>query len=107
MLLNLLTNALHYAPGTDHIDVRLRRTGGEAEIQVQDYGPGIAAADLPHLFSRFYQVARPRDGANSGLGLGLYIAKELVTAHQGRIDVSSAPDEGTTFTVRLSVASRL
>ena len=106
VLLNLLTNAIHYAPGTDPVDVRLRRTGGEAEIQVQDYGPGIAAEDLPNLFTRFYQVARSHEGTKRGLGLGLYIAQELITAHQGRIDVLSAPGEGTTFTVRLPMASR-
>jgi two-component system CheB/CheR fusion protein len=105
VLLNLLTNAIHYAPGTDRIAVRLRRTGGEAEIQVHDDGPGIAAEDLPNLFTRFYQVAHAPEGTKSGLGLGLYIAKELVTAHQGRIDVRSVPGEGTTFTVRLPVVS--
>ena len=72
--------------------------------------PELAGAsedeDLPNLFTRFYQVARAHEGTKSGLGLGLYIAQELITAHQGRIDVLSAPGEGTTFTVRLPMASR-
>ncbi|MBA2446625.1 MAG: PAS domain S-box protein [Chloroflexi bacterium] len=57
VLLNLLTNAITYAPDGERIDVRLHREDGRADIQVQDCGPGIATADPPHLFSRFYQVA--------------------------------------------------
>lgn len=101
VLLNLLTNAITYAPNTERIDLWLRRAGDVAEIEVQDYGHGIAAADLPHLFSRFYQVARPDRPAQRGLGLGLFIAKEIVTAHGGTIAVASVEGEGTTFTVRL------
>lgn len=73
-------------------------------LDVQDYGPGIAAADLPRLFSRFYQVARDDHDTNTGLGLGLFIAQELVTAHGGTIDVVSTEGQGTTFTVRLPLS---
>ena len=68
---------------------------------MQDDGPGIPAADLPHVFSRFYPVARSDRPPRSGLGLGLYIANEIVTAHGGTIEVSSQEGQGTTFTVRL------
>ena len=63
----------------------------EAEIQVQDYGADIPAAELPQIFSRFYQVARTDADRPSrrGLGLGLYIVHELVAAHGGRIEVAS------------------
>ena len=53
VVLNLLTNAIKYAPGTARIDVQVERMAGEAALQVRDQGPGIAAADLPHIFSRF------------------------------------------------------
>jgi signal transduction histidine kinase len=101
VLLNLLTNALAHAPEATGIEVRLRRVDGEVELQVQDDGRGIAAAALPHLFTRFYQVARPDRPSQAGLGLGLFVCKELVTAHGGRIDVRSTEGEGTTFTVWL------
>lgn len=104
IIANLLTNAVTYAPNTARVDVRLRRLDGEVMLDVQDYGPGIAAADLPRLFSRFYQVARDDHDTNTGLGLGLFIAQELVTAHGGTIDVVSTEGQGTTFTVRLPLS---
>ncbi len=104
VLTNLLMNAITYAPGTDRIDVRLRRLGHEVYLQVQDYGKGISEADLPHVFSRFYQVARGESQRRDGLGLGLYIAKEIVTAHGGQISVESLEGQGATFTIRLPLA---
>ena len=101
VLMNLLTNAITYAPDTDHIDVRVRRMGSDVYLQVQDYGPGIPPADLPYLFSRFYQVSRDKGRSRNGLGLGLYIVKEVVAAHDGQITVASTEGQGTTFTVRL------
>src|SRR5205085_12549535 len=101
VLLNLLTNALAHAPEASRIEVRLRRVDDEVELQVQDYGRGIAATALPHLFTRFYQIARPDRPSQGGLGLGLFICQQLVTAHGGRMDVRSTEGEGTTFTVWL------
>ncbi len=104
VLMNLLTNAITYAPQSERIDVRLRRVDHEAEIQVQDYGEGIPKADLQHLFSRFFQAARSDRQSRRGLGLGLYIAREIVTAHEGQISVNSTEGVGTTFTIRLPLA---
>jgi two-component system CheB/CheR fusion protein len=104
VLLNLLTNAITHAPETQRIDVRLRREAREAVVEVQDYGPGIAAAELATLFSRFHQVDRTGSRPAKGLGLGLFISKELVTAHGGTIDVRSTEGAGTTFTIRLPLA---
>jgi two-component system CheB/CheR fusion protein len=101
VLLNLLNNAIIYAPNSDQIEVRLQRADGDAEIQVQDYGPGIAASEIPHLFSRFFQVARTDRPARRGLGLGLYITRQVVEAHGGTVTVQSTEGEGTTFTVCL------
>ncbi len=101
VLVNLLTNAATHAPSARAIDVRLRRVGAEAALEVQDYGRGIAAAQVPHLFTRFYQVARADRPAQGGLGLGLFICQELIAAHGGHITVASTEGEGTTFTVWL------
>jgi two-component system CheB/CheR fusion protein len=106
VVLNLLTNAIKFAPDTQRIDVRLRRaeamsgTGhAEAILQVQDYGPGISAAELPQVFTRYFQSAHTT--AHGGLGLGLFITRELVTAHDGDVSVASTEGQGATFTVRL------
>jgi two-component system CheB/CheR fusion protein len=106
VVLNLLTNAIKFAPDTQRIDVRLRRaeamsgTGhAEAILQVQDYGPGISAAELPQVFTRYFQSAHTT--AHGGLGLGLFITRELVSAHDGDVSVVSTEGQGATFTVRL------
>ncbi len=101
IIFNLLTNAVKYAPQSQRLDVRLRRVVDKAVIEVQDYGAGIAASQLPHLFTRFYRVAQSSDAQRNGLGLGLFITKELVTAHDGTIDVRSEESTGTTFIVTL------
>lgn len=103
---NLLVNARKYAPNSERIDVQLHRVDSMAELQVTDYGPGIPDADLPHLFSPFYQVARNGSQMQGGLGLGLFITRGLVEAHQGTITVRSVEGSGTTFTVRLPLLER-
>ncbi|WP_437805149.1 CheR family methyltransferase [Sorangium sp. So ce1078] len=100
VLMNLLGNAFRHAGGTPRIDVRLRRAGGGAELDVEDYGPGIPPSDVPHVFSSFYQVERSSQ-ASSGMGLGLFICKEIVNAHGGQIFVRSTEGKGATFTIRL------
>lgn len=101
VVLNLLTNAIRYAPETDRIDVRLSRQGGTAELAIQDYGPGIAAAELGRIFSRFAQIERTDRPGQGGLGLGLFIAQEIAQGHGGDITVTSTVGEGTVFTLRL------
>ncbi len=103
VVLNLLTNAIKHASGSATIAVRLRRDvrAEQAVLEVQDYGRGIAEADLPRLFSRFYQVERPDRPSRGGLGLGLYLVQELVEAHGGTVAVASTVGQSTTFTVRL------
>jgi len=101
VLFNLLTNAFAHAPSASPIEVRLRQEYGEVTLEVRDDGRGIAADQLPHLFSRFYQVARPDRPSQGGLGLGLFICQELAAAHGGRIAVASTEGAGTTFTVWL------
>ncbi|MDQ3870455.1 MAG: ATP-binding protein [Chloroflexota bacterium] len=101
VVLNLVTNAIVHAPESERIELRLRESDGYAELQVRDWGPGIPGEDLPHLFSRLYQVARKGRRSKRGLGLGLFISKEIVAAHGGDIAVDSVEGEGAVFTVRL------
>jgi two-component system CheB/CheR fusion protein len=101
VVVNLLGNAMKHAPESERIDVRLNIRGSEAELQVQDYGPGISADNLPHLFQRFFGGATSPGTSQTGLGLGLYITKELVDAHGGQISVESREGEGALFIVRL------
>ena len=92
VLVNLLANALHYTPAGGEIALRCRADGENVILEVQDSGPGIAPADLPHVFERFYKSAD-----SGGMGLGLAIAKHLVEAHGGQIRAESTPGRGTTI----------
>jgi len=95
ILINLLTNALKAVPQHGRVTLQAAETETSTIIEVVDNGHGIPQELLPHIFERFYK------GRQGGLGLGLAIVRELVTAHNGIIDVSSEPDRGTTVTVRL------
>jgi two-component system CheB/CheR fusion protein len=98
VFVNLLTNAVEYAGSSPTIDVALRRSDSVAVVDVVDHGPGIAADVLPLLFQPYTRLEQKR---SAGLGLGLYLAREIVTAHGGTIEARSTLGEGTTITVRL------
>ncbi len=104
IVVNLIANAINYAPNTERIDISLRQVGNAAELKVQDHGPGIAEEALPQIFSRYYQVTRQAGAQTGGLGLGLYLVKQLTEAHGGSVTVASKPGQGTTFTVRLPLS---
>ncbi len=95
---NLLTNALKYG-GQKPIEIHVSHHSGNAILQVRDHGEGIAKESLPTIFDRFERVKNPI--ARPGLGLGLYITKQIVEAHGGSIKVKSEVGVGTTFTVSL------
>jgi signal transduction histidine kinase len=101
---NLLVNAIQYNRPDGNVSIKLEAESGLAVLTVTDTGPGIPAEDLPHVFERFYRGDKSRTVSNGHAGLGLAIAKAIVEAHGGTIDVSSQTDQGTTFTVRLPVA---
>lgn len=103
VLLNLLSNAHKYSPKRYPITVTLQQVGFEAIISVRDMGVGIPPEDLKHIFDQYYRVPEidAQSGSRKGLGLGLYIAQKLVERHAGRIDVQSAPGEGSVFSVIL------
>jgi signal transduction histidine kinase len=105
VLLNLLTNAINYVPGTDRIEVRLGGHDGKAELAARERGPGIGAGALDNIFERFAQAPTVERRSTPGLGLGPYIAREILREHGGTISVQSVPGEGATFTIRLPLLS--
>jgi len=82
------------------LQVATNLIGNAVLLEVSDNGPGISSEDLPQIFDRFYRGDKSRTG-NNGSGLGLAIARSVVEAHNGVIEVSSAPGQGATFTVTL------
>lgn len=94
---NLLSNAVKYGSHGTPIVIDARATDHDVAVTVTNEGPGIAPAELPNLFRRFQRTAGARGSKVKGTGLGLYITRELVEAHGGRITVESTPDATTSF----------
>lgn len=102
LLVILLDNAIKYSPARTLVIIKMKKTDGSIELQVQDQGIGIDEKDIPHIFDRFYRADDSRSKiAASGYGLGLSIAKKIVDFHHGEIYAQSIPNKGSTFTVRL------
>ena len=99
---NLFTNALKYAPGSP-IDLLLNQVGDKIVISFSDHGPGIPEESLPLIFERFYRVRGEK--TVTGTGLGLYICKQIIQAHRGKIWAESTPGHGTTFFIELPINS--
>lgn len=104
---NLLENAVRYSPEGSSVEVAVSRDDGRAKIIFQDHGSGISAADLPHIFERFYRGDHSRNRATGGSGLGLAIAKALVEAYGGSIAVASSSGTGTRMTVEFPVPEQM
>jgi signal transduction histidine kinase len=107
LLLNLITNAIKYTPRGGEVELSLVRSDHEVTFSVRDTGIGIAAADLPHIFERFYRAdrVRSRTDERGGFGLGLSISQWIAQAHGGSLTVQSRLHRGSTFTVTLPLAS--
>jgi len=101
VLTNLIDNAIKYSPEGSLIEVRASAENGHANVEVVDHGAGIAAADQGLVFERFGRVRTT--AAKPGSGLGLYIARAIAEAHDGALEVSSSPGEGSIFTLRLPI----
>jgi two-component system, OmpR family, phosphate regulon sensor histidine kinase PhoR len=100
---NLITNAIHYTQEGGSIAVRVFIDEQAIVVQVKDNGFGIEKQHLHHIFERFYRVQNEKTMYISGTGLGLPIAKEILDAFGGSIDVDSTPGKGSTFSVRLPI----
>jgi heavy metal sensor kinase len=105
VFINLLDNAIKYSTPGGSVEVGVRIDKVNATVSVADAGEGIAAEHLPHVFNRFYRVDKARTRAAGGSGLGLSIARSIVEAHGGRIQLESTPGRGTTVTVVLSLGN--
>lgn len=103
---NLVSNAIKYSPGRDAVEISLGCERGRAVLRVRDHGIGISAEDQRRLFEPFRRSGLSQEGI-PGVGLGLYVVREIVEAHGGRIEVESAPGRGSTFTVTLDLAPGL
>lgn len=101
LISNLIINAIQYTPKGGHITVVLDRSDHQALIQIQDTGIGIAPREQTRIFDRFYRVSSDRSRSTGGAGLGLAIAKAIVQAHGGSIQVQSELGKGSTFTIHL------
>jgi two-component system phosphate regulon sensor histidine kinase PhoR len=104
-VINLVENAIKYAPGTGVVRVEIARDGTkDLSIKVIDHGPGIDPADYERIFERFYRGKRAADAHVRGSGIGLSLVEHVVSAHEGEVFVRETPGGGSTFVVRLPVA---
>ena len=101
---NLLDNAIKYSEPGSRVAVEAEQAGTEAVIRVRDQGCGIPRKDLSRIFERFYYVDKARSRKMGGTGLGLSIVKHIAQAHGGRVEVQSAPGEGSVFSIHLPLA---
>ena len=104
VLVNLLNNALRHTQA-GHVTVQAWLDGPRLWVAVQDTGPGIAPADLPHVFDRFWRADRSRDRASGGTGIGLTISRRLIELHGGQIEVQSTVGQGSRFQFWLPVTA--
>ena len=104
-LSNLLGNAVKYGEADAPIEVELNLSAEHAVVVVKNRGRGIPTAELPELFQRFRRTKDAQEGAVAGSGLGLYIAREFIVAHEGRMWAVSIPGETTSFHFTLPLTS--
>jgi heavy metal sensor kinase len=104
LFLILIDNAVKYTPADGTVEVTVSEKNGSAVGEICDTGIGIAAADLPNIFERFYRADKARSRETGGAGLGLSIGRWIAEAHAGTIEVESTPGRGSTFQVRLPLS---
>jgi PAS domain S-box-containing protein len=104
VLMNLLTNAIKYSPTAGRIVVNMAIAEESVLVSVQDFGIGIPEDEQERIFQRFYQVNGPASKTSPGLGIGLYIARQIIERHHGYLWVQSREGEGSTFSFSLPLA---
>lgn len=103
---NLISNAIRYGESGGVVELELEREGSQAVVRVINRSEPIPESELPHLFESFYRVEKSRSTATGGAGLGLAIARNIVTLHGGAISARNGPDRQLIFEVRLPLPSR-
>ena len=106
LVLNLVDNALKYTPAGGRVGLTLKTSRSWAVLEVTDNGIGLTAEEQSKIFNRFHRASEARSSDGKGVGLGLSIALSIAEAHGGRIEVSSTPGQGSTFSVHLPIISR-
>ena len=106
-LTNYLTNALKFSSPDQPIKITLEVHNAQAQIVVQDHGPGIPDSEQRRIWERFQRGQRQPIGTGSGLGLGLYITRAIIHQHQGHVGVESYPGEGSRFWFMLPLADKM
>jgi signal transduction histidine kinase len=105
VLTHLVANAVKYSPDGGDVTVRVSSAGDLVRIEVADHGIGIDPVDVEHVFDRFTQADMSDTRSFGGIGVGLYLARQTIEAHRGRLEVTSAPGEGSSFAVLLPAAT--
>jgi signal transduction histidine kinase len=105
VIINLLSNAVKYSPDSNEVIVSTQKNDLELIIKVKDYGIGIAKEEQPRVFDRFYRTKK-MSVLISGFGLGLYICKDIIKRHHGKIWVESEGEGGTSFYFSLPINSK-
>lgn len=105
VFINIISNAVKYSPCDTKVTIKSRKANDNAEIRVEDEGPGIPVEDLPKIFERFHRVSATAHKV--GTGLGLNICRELIMLHNGSITCESEPGKGSTFIIILPLAAHL
>ncbi|MBG6234063.1 PAS domain S-box-containing protein [Pedobacter sp. CAN_A7] len=104
VMINLIGNAIKYAPDSDVIDLSLSTAGDEVLIEVKDYGIGIDEKDQQKIFERFYRVEGQNEAHYSGFGIGLFLVNSIIERHGGYIVLESTKGVGSTFIVHLPIS---
>lgn len=107
VLLNLLTNAIKYTHEGGNISINMKATVKYIEVAIKDSGIGISEEHLRKIFERFYRIDKTRNRNDGGSGLGLAIVKWIVDAHDGQVNVTSTPGQGSCFTITLPLTQTL
>lgn len=102
VIINLLNNAIKYSPGAELVKVSLSGNKEHVVVRIQDFGMGIAPEQQERIFTRFYRV-QGKDNNISGLGIGLYISKEIINRHKGELTVESQIGKGSVFVIKIPV----
>jgi signal transduction histidine kinase len=103
VIINLISNAVKYSPGKNEVIIKTIAEQDEVMVSVQDFGVGISSNYLKKIFSRFFRIEE-QEGNFTGLGIGLYISKEIIERHKGAIWVESEPNKGSTFYFKIPVS---